>query len=315
KGNEVWRFEYDKGWNKEYPGVRATPAVVGDRLYIEGSYGRITCLNAKNGKEIWSVDMVKKFGAEIPRWGHTESMLVDNDYVYCTPGGPKTSIAALNRINGKTVWEKFIKKDVSGYCSPQIVRHGNAKLLVTMLGHSIIAVEPKNGKLLWQYPHPTEYGVNPNTPIYSNGKIIYFSGYGEGAVMLTLSPDGKSSQITWKNKKFDIQIGGAVLLGNLLFGSGHNNLGWHCLDIQTGKIRYTNKSIKRGCVISAEGLLYIYTERGTVELVKPGQETLTVISSFKITQGSREHWAHPVLSNGRLFIRHGGVMMVYNVKK
>ena len=315
KGDEVWRFEYDEGWTREYPGVRATPAVAGDRLYIEGAYGRITCLNTKNGKEIWSVDMVKEFGAKIPRWGHTESMLVDNDYVYCTPGGPKTTIAALNRITGKAVWKKYLKKDISGYCSPQIVHHGNAKLLVTMLGNSIIAVDPEKGKLLWEYPHPTDYGVNPNTPIYSNGKIIYFSGYGEGAVMLTLSPDGKSSQIAWKNKKFDVQIGGAVLLGNLLFGSGHNSRGWHCLDIQTGKIKYTNKSIKRGCVISAEGLLYIYTEKGTVELVKPGPQELTVISSFKITQGHREHWAHPVLSKGRLFIRHGEVMMVYNVKK
>jgi outer membrane protein assembly factor BamB len=313
QGKTVWKTAYGKEWNSDHPGVRGTPTVAGKLVYVESGQSRVVCLNTADGKEVWAVDMVKEFGAQIPQWGHAENLLLNGNQLICTPGGTKATVAALDAATGKTLWTSPGDKQISGYCSPVLINHGANALLVTMLAKSIIALDPASGALLWQITHETEYGVNPNTPLYSNGNILYFSGYGQGAGMLKLSADGKKVTPVWKEPRFDIQIGGAILIDNFLYGSGHKNKGWHCLDITTGKIVYTMKDIGGGCVISAGGLLYCYSEKGTMSLVKPGSRNFTVVSSFEISQGTGPHWAHPVIKDGKLFLRHGNVLMVYSI--
>jgi outer membrane protein assembly factor BamB len=313
KGTLLWKSAYGPEWDRDYPGVRATPTVEGSFIYVESGKGRVVCYSTADGKAVWSVDMVEVFGGAPPKWGYNESVLIDGNHLICTPGGKIASVAALDKATGKTLWSTKIDGVESGYCSPLKIMHEKKEILTTMTSDAIIGLDAVTGKLLWKYAHPTSYGINPNTPLYSNGNLICFSGYGQGAVMLKIAADGMSITKVWDNPKFDVQIGGAILIGNDLYGSGHKGKGWHCVDIQTGKIKYSSTEIGGGCLIAAAGLLYCYSEKGTLSLLQPGADKFTVISTMPITLGSGSHWAHPVIANGRLYLRHGDILMVYNI--
>ena len=314
-GKLLWKVDYGPEWSDSYSGVRGSPVVAGDRIYIQSGRGRVVCLNTADGKELWAVDMENTFGAISTKWGHAETMLLAGNKLFCTPGGTKAAVAALDPATGKTIWTTQGIKQKAGYCSPALVTHNGKELLVTMLSESVIGIDPGTGKLLWHHPHKTDYGVNPNTPISTNGSIVYASGYGNGAGMLKLSDDGARVSRVWREPSFDVQIGGTVLLGTMLYGFGHNNRGLHCLDITTGKITHTLPKTKAGAVIAADGLLYCYGEDGNVSLVQPTGQKITEVSSFAITRGKGPHWAHPVIKDGRLYVRHGEFLMVYDIGK
>jgi outer membrane protein assembly factor BamB len=313
KGNLVWKASYGPEWNGSRPGSRTTPTVVGNRIYLMSAKGQAVCLGT-DGEKIWSVDLVKEFGARNLQWGMTESLLVDGDHVFCTPGGRKVSIVALNRHSGKTVWEIDADGETSGYCSPCLVQHGKKRLLLTMTGGSLVGIDADKGEFLWRHSHVTDYSVNANTPLYHEGFVYAVSGYGTGGQMFQLSEDGTSIKRIWSQKKLDSQMGAAVLVDGYIYGSGHNNRGWHCLDWKTGEVRYTAREIgNKGAIIFSDGMMYCYSESGYVGLVKPNPEEFEVVSSYRVRKGSGEHWAHPVIRDGRLYIRHGDALMVYHI--
>ncbi len=313
KGKLLWKTEYGPEWYTAHSGVRGSPTATGNHVYIQSGVGHVICMNASDGKKVWTVDMEKRFGAITPKWGHAETMLLIDNQLICTPGGTKASVAALDPKTGTTRWTTKAGEEQSGYCSPTIVKHGSKPILITMLSASIIGIDPASHKLLWKHPHKTSYGVNPNTPIYSDGNVVYASGYGQGTGMLKLSGDGGKASQVWREPSLDPQMGGTVLLGTDLYGFGHKNKGLHCLDITTGKIKHSLAQKRGGVVISAGGKLYCYNEQGSVFLAQPERKAIRVISSFDIEQGRGPHWAHPVIDNGHLFVRHGAYLMVYDI--
>lgn len=312
-GKPVWKASYGPEWNGSRPGARTTPTVVGDKIYLMSAKGQAVCID-KDGKKVWSVDLMARFGARNLQWGMTESPLVDGDRVFCTPGGRRVMMAALDRHSGETVWTIKGTGETSGYCSPCLIRHGGKRLILTMTGASIVGVDPDTGELLWRHSHVTDYSVNANTPLYHDGHIYAVSGYGTGGQMFALSEDGKSVKRVWSQAKLDSQMGAAVLVDGYIYGSGHKNRGWHCLDWKTGKVMYSARKIgNKGAIIFSDGMMYCYSERGDVALVKPDHQEFMVVSSFRIKKGSGEHWAHPVIHDGRLYIRHGDALMVYQI--
>ncbi len=312
-GKLVWKASYGREWNGSRPGARTTPTVVGNRIYLMSARGQAVCFST-DGKKVWAVDLMAQFGARNLDWGMTESLLVEGDRVFCTPGGRNVTIASLDRHSGKTIWKIKADGETSGYCSPCLVRHGNRRLLLTMTGKSVVGIDADTGKFLWRQSHITDYSVNANTPLYHDGFIYAVSGYGTGSQMFQLSEDGASVTRVWSQKKLDSQMGAAVLVGGYIYGSGHNNRGWHCLDWKTGKVQYTARKIgNKGAIIFADGMMYCYSESGYVGLVKPNPQEFEVVSSFRVKKGSGEHWAHPVIKDGRLYIRHGDALMVYHI--
>ena len=313
QGRPVWKASYGPEWNGSRPGARTTPTVVGDKIYLMSATGRAVCID-KDGEKIWSVDLMAEFGARNLQWGMTESLLVDGNRVFCTPGGRNVLIAALDRHSGKTVWEIKGNGETSGYCSPCLIKHGEKRLILTMTGSSFVGIDADTGKHLWRHPHVTDYSVNANTPLYHEGRVYTVSGYGTGGQMFALSEDGTDVKRIWSQAKLDSQMGAAVLVDGYVYGSGHNSRGWHCLDWKTGKVTYTARKIgNKGAIIFADGMLYCYSERGDVGLVKPDSQEFSVVSSFRVKKGSGEHWAHPVIKDGRLYIRHGDSLMVYRI--
>jgi len=312
-GKLLWKKDYGKEWNESHTGARSTPLVVRDKLYIMSSYGKLTCMNSANGQLVWSVDFMGQYDARNLTWGITENLLHDGNIIYCTPGGRDANVVALDRNTGKIIWKSKGSGEKSGYCSPVIVNLPARKMLVTLMEKSIHGFDAANGTLLWKFGHINEYSVHPNVPIYIDGYLYCTIGYGVGGVMLKVSPDGTKVTEVWKNARHDPKIGGFVVLNGKIYGAGDYNRNFLCLDWKTGEIIYQVNQLAPSNIIANAGLLYVYAERGTVNLVEPAVDKINIISSFRVPLGSGPHWAHLVINNKKLYVRHGNSMMVYDI--
>ena len=312
-GKLLWKKEYGKEWAENWNGTRSTPLVVDDKLYVLSSYWKLVCMNTSNGQEIWSADMKKDYGAKDNEWGISENLLFDGNILYCTPGGSGASLVALDRNTGKMIWKSKGNRNKSAYCSPVMIKVQNRKIVITMMENAICAFEASTGKLLWQYEHINDTGVHPNVPVYINGYLYCTSGYGKGGEMLKLSDDGNSVTEVWKNSELDSRTGGVVVLNGRIYGTGDRNKKLFCLDWQTGKQLFSAKEMAPATLIANDGLLYIYSESGKVFLVKPETDGFNILSSFAVPFGANPHWAHLVIKDKKLYVRHGTSLMVYDI--
>lgn len=314
-GNLLWKSSYGTEWYKNYPGARSTPTVVGSDLYLISGTGRVCCFDSQSGKLNWAVDMYNEFDAEKIEWGIAESPLVYGELVICTPGGSEDNIVALNRKTGTVIWTSRGNGDPSAYCSPILAEYNNTRLVVTMTAESILGVDAQDGNVYWRVPQLQEFNIHADTPLYQDGSIFCISGQdnSSGSVRLKLSEDGKSVTEAWRHSQADNLIGGVVLHNGCLFGSRYERDEWFCVNWQSGKIYYIFEDFGGGSIISADGMLYCYSERGMLGLVKADSKKFEVISSFKIRRGKGPHWSHPVIQNGRLYIRHGDSLQVYDI--
>lgn len=312
-GKKLWKQIYGKEWMESYDGVRTTPVIYDGMVYVMSGYGKVAAMNAHDGGIVWTKDILADYGGENIRWGVTENLVVDGDKLYCTPGGAQASMVALDRKTGKEIWKAKSNGEKSAYCSPAIVKLPNRNLLVTHTNSSVIGVDADSGQLLWSVAHPNKYSIHPNTPYYKDGYLFCVSGYGKGSVMIKLSDDGSSATEAWKDENMDNQMGGFVVLDGKIYGSGHSNREWFCLDWKTGKVLYSAKMLGKGNIISADGKLYCYAESGEVALVDIKDGAFKKISSFRVPFGEKQHWAHLVIHNKRMYVRHGSSIMVYSI--
>ncbi|HDS07517.1 MAG: PQQ-binding-like beta-propeller repeat protein [Bacteroidales bacterium] len=313
-GELVNKFPYGPEFAESYYGTRSTPVILGDTAYICSAYGDLVCMDHNTGKKIWNVDMPKDLGGKVITWGYNETVVIDGDVVYCTPGGPRNNIVALNRHNGEVIWTSRGMGELSAYCSPLLFVHNGRKLLATHTASHFLCLDAGSGELLWSYSHPNQYSVHANTPIYWNGELLFFSGYGQGAVRIQLDAEGKSASVDWKSEVFDSRIGGAVLVNGYLYGSGDFSRSWKCLDWNNGEIKYESSELAKGTVIYADGMLYCYSERGELALAGANPEKFEIKGMTKVTKGSEQHWSHPVIHDGILYVRHGNALIAYKVR-
>lgn len=313
-GKLLHKFLYGKEFYESYPGSRSTPTIAGDLLYIVNGYGKVVCMNVNTGKINWSKDLFSDFDGKNIRWGITETLLVNDDRIYCTPGGKKNNVIALNRFNGDLIWSSPGEQELSAYCSPILINHNGRKIIVTMTASHIIGLEEKDGGLLWSHPQPNRWSVHANTPVYHDGGLACTSGYGQGTVKLVLNEDGSKIKKQWFNSSFDSRMGGAVFIDDHLYGSGDQNRYWYCIDWETGEIKYSDNEIGIGVVIAAEGMLYCYSQRGKLALVEATTEGFNIKGETKVTLGTGQHWSHPVINDGHLYLRHGKSLIAYKIK-
>lgn len=307
---------FGEGYSANFPGARSTPTIYDSKVYISSGLGRIACLEAASGKEIWATDMVNDLGGKINMFGYSESLLVDEKYVYCYPGGAESNIVALDRLTGKPVWKSKALGDGVSFCSPILIQLPERKLLVTLSREYLLGLDAQTGELLWSHKEDSvKYeGEHCNTPIYDNGFIYCISGdeKGNGAYKIALSADGKSIKEVWRNNRVLNAIGGFVKIGDHIFATSNDNK-LKCIDSQTGAVLDSIKGL-RGSIIYADNHLYCYSDNGNVNLIKHTGSKMEVVSKFKITKGAKEHFAHPVIADGVLYLRHGNVLMAYAVK-
>jgi outer membrane protein assembly factor BamB len=329
-GKIKWQTPYGSSWNESYPESRCSPTVDGNKVYVTSGTGDVACIDAANGKIIWSVKASEIYKGTFGPWGIAESVIIDGDKLYFTPGGPETMTVALNKNTGKLIWKSETLNDRPGYVSPVMISHAGKRFIVNVSASYIFAVDPATGKIVWKVKHVDINGEKAKaewddapaikcvTPLYSDGKIYVTGGYNHGGIMLNLTDGGNKAAVAWKDDVLDVHHGGAVLVNGFIYGSNWLSNGdgnWCCIDWKTGQKKYEEHWKNKGSVISAEGMLYIYDEKsGFVGLVRANPEKFDLVSSFRIAKGSGPHWAHPVIRNGKLYIRHGKVLMAYNIK-
>ena len=212
------------------------------------------------------------------------------------------------------IWSSEAKSEKSGYCTPLLIELSSRKLLVTMTEHHIVGLDAKSGDMLWSYPQTNEYMVHANTPVYHDGSVFCFSGYGQGGVMLQLNEDGSKVTKKWFSSMMDSRMGGAVYHDGYLYGSGDYSRVWFCAEWETGDTTYTSKEIAKGVVILADEKLYCYSQRGELAMVKADPAEFKLLGETRVELGTEQHWAHPVIFRGVLYVRHGEVLMAYKIK-
>ena len=322
-GNIKWKTPYGRAWDNSFNESRCTPTIQNNDIFVSSGLGDVACLDATTGKIKWQVRASEKFEGTFGRWGISESLLIVEDKVIYTPGGDTTTIVALNKDNGETVWQSLSLKDNPSYTSPVLIERNGKKQIVTSTENYIIGVNPENGNIDWKFDFGEyaggEYFANnqTNTPLYFNGKIFVTSGYDHSCVMLDLSDNASSVTLAWVDSTLDVHHGGVVKVGDYIYGANwvHNRMGrWVCLNWETGKVMYEQEWENKGSIISAEEMLYCYDEKnGNIALVKANPNKFEVISSFKVPLGSGPYWAHPVIKNGILYIRHNEALMAYDI--
>ena len=312
-GKEIWTQEYGKEWVEDWDGVRSTPLVYNDKVYMLSAYGNLVCLKANNGELVWQINIFSDYDGKNIQWGVTENLLIDDNKLFVTVGGTDANIIALNKDDGKLIWKSKGNGEKSAYCSPAIIEHADKKLVITHTENSILGIEASSGTLLWSYNFPNKYSVHPNTPVYKDGFLYCLSGYGKGGVMLKLSDDGNSVTEVWTDELLDNKMGGVIVLNDRIYGSGDANKKWFCIDWKTGELLFLSKEIKVGNVIYADGLLYCYGQDGKISLVKPEENAFNVISTFTVPYGEKQHWAHLIIHDKKLYVRHGTSLMVYDI--
>ncbi|WP_372772400.1 PQQ-binding-like beta-propeller repeat protein [Mangrovibacterium sp.] len=326
-GKILWQTAYGAAWTKSYTASRCTPTIENNRVYVISGQGRLACIDAKTGGEIWAQEVDKQFAADYHLFGFAESPLIVDNLVISVPGGPKTTMVAFNKNTGELVWQSQPLNQKRSYAAPVLYEHKGIRQILAFTSKELISVNPANGELVWHYPyfkHSVEKGVEEiginmtNTPIYKENEIFITSGYNCPSVMLTLAADGKSVSEKWVNPTFDCHHHGVVLVDGYLYGSNFysNAKGkWVCADWNTGEIMYLTDYENKGAVIFADGMLYAYIDKtGTVALVEPTPKGFEPVSVFKMEAGKGPHWAHPSIYNGKLFIRHGEALEVFTLK-
>jgi outer membrane protein assembly factor BamB len=322
KGNIKWQTPYGRSWNASHPETRCTPTIDSNKVYVSSGFGDLACLDANTGKIIWQSKASETFKGTTGRWGIAESVIVDNDKVYYTPGGPETMTIALDKLTGKLVWKSASLNDKAGYVSPILVNYAGKDMLINVsLGH-VFGIDVSDGALLWSVAFTSEARWGDHivcvTPLFKDGFVYATEGYNAGGMMLKIAEDGKSAKIVWTDEVLDVHHGGVVLVDGYIYGSNWTSNGngdWCCIDWNTGKTMYQEHWECKGSIIAADGMLYMYDEKsGNVGLVKPNPAKFDLVSSFKVPLGSGEHWAHQVVHNGYLYMRHGKALMVYDIK-
>jgi len=330
-GEILWRTNNGRYWKNPYPGARACCVFSEGRLYHMNAHGRVVCLDATSGKELWAVNILDRFDAKNITWALSECLLVDGRNLIVTPGGKKGLMAALNKLTGGTVWTTGpLGNDRTSHCSPILFRYAGRRLITSCSSAHGFGVDADTGKLLWTVPLKNPHGVNTSTPVYGSGIVYYVTPYAEmgRAYRLVADEQALTAKLMWICA-LDTVTGSAVLVGSppgvpgtatgkeILYSAGYRELKWWFgLDWKTGETKYELKDFTTGAAIYADGRLYCLDEKGSVGLLKPGPGNLEIAGRFELVNKKvRDAWTHPVLLDGRLYLRYHDTFFCYDVRE
>jgi outer membrane protein assembly factor BamB len=324
-GKIIWSTRIANGGGD---GPRCTPTIDGDRVYALSRYGDLVCLGVEKGNIIWSTNYKKDFGGKMMSgWDYSESPLIDGDKLICTPGADSAALAALDKKTGAVIWKSEIQKcSGAAYASPVIAEVAGIRQYITLLGpaRGIVGVDAKTGKFLWDYKKMANGTANIPTPIVKGDLVFTSTGYGAGAALLQLVPDGNGGikaqeKYFLKGNVLQNHHGGMILLGDHIYGGhGHNNGLPFCLDMTSGKFAW---SPVRGAgtgtapVVYADGRLYFRYENNIMALVEATSTGYNLISQFTLPGNLATGWPHPVIVNGKMIIRGRDQVLCYDVKQ
>jgi outer membrane protein assembly factor BamB len=314
-GKVVWMRPLGPGGdNDRGSGPRGTPTTDGDRLYVLTENGDLACLRSADGGVVWQRNILKDFRGENPYWLISESPLVDGNLVIVTPGGRGAGMVALDKMTGKTVWQSSDLSDGAGYSSAIAADVQGVRTVMTLTAQAGVGVRATDGKLMWRVRNVANGTANIATPVYADGRVFYTSAYDTGGALLSLraASGAVSANQVYFTREMQNHHGGVVLVNGYLYGYSDSIL--TCLEFATGKRMWRDRSVGKGAVSYADGNLYILSEDNVVGLVEATPAGYREKGRFGIRDQGWPSWAHPVIADGRLFIRNQGMLTAYDIK-
>lgn len=318
-GSPVWTVKLGQSGDPGgYPGPRNAPTVDGQNVYALGQFGELACFETATGTERWRKEMKKDFAGTMPGWGYAESPLVDENRVVCTPGGKEGAIIALDKNSGAVLWRSKDFTDSAHYSSLVPAEIGGVRQYIQLTAGSVVGIQASDGKLLWRASRRGAVAVIP-TPIYKEGYVYVTSGYGVGDNLFQISESGGkfTAKEVYSNKIIVNHHGGAILVGDCVYGYSDGK-GWTCQDFKTGQARWQDKEkLGKGCLSSADGRLYLRQEDspGTVALIEASPAGYREHGRFNPPfRSNQQSWTHPVISDGKLYLRDQDVLLCYDIK-
>jgi outer membrane protein assembly factor BamB len=322
-GSTLWSTTIGKvGANRgpQYPGSRSTPSVDGQRLYVLGSDGDVAGVDIGSGQVIWKKNLRADFGGVPGAWAYSESPLVDGDALVVCPGGATATVVALNKATGDVLWQSALPEaDEAAYASAVVANFGGVKQYVQFLQKGLVGLEATTGKLLWRYTKTAEGSpANIPTPIVG-GDLVYSGASRSGGGLVRLAKNGSTfdAQQIYFDKALPTSIGGAVKVGEYLYGT--NRQGLMCVEFATGTVKWQDRSIAPGAVCYADGRIYLHGEKGEVALFEATPEAYRELGRFTPPdvpeRANGEAWTYPVVADGRLYLRDLGLLWCYDVRE
>jgi outer membrane protein assembly factor BamB len=328
-GKELWSRRIAQANRRVdyHQGPRCTPTVDGDRLYALGISGDLVCLSVADGKEHWRKNLIRDFGGTLPyyiaSYGYAESPLIDGEKVVVTPGEPAATVVALDKRSGKLVWKASVpEQDKKGssradYASLVITEAAGVRQYVQFLHGGLVGVAAADGRLLWCWDRPSCGIVNCNTPVVHEAFVFAASGYGTGGGVARLRGEGGQvrAEEVYFNKRMRNIHGGVVLVDGYLYGNSDPAM-LVCMDFATGKGGWSERRAGKGSILYADGRLYYRDEKGPMVLVEANPQKYVEHGRFDPPDRSDyEAWCHPVVANGRLYLRDQDVLLCYDVRR
>jgi outer membrane protein assembly factor BamB len=323
-GKELWSVPYATTFSESHgDGPRGSPTVVGDLLYGIGGQGELFCVETAQGKVRWHINLRKDLGGEMMSgWGYSESPLVDGNKVLCTPGGSRGTLAALDKHTGKVLWRSKGLTDRAAYSSIIPADVGGVRQYVQLTGRAIVGVAADDGRLLWRHVQEGFKTAVIPTPIFHDGYVYATAGYGAGCTLLKLTADGKTvnAEVVYENKNLANHHGGVVFVGEHIYGHSDRS-GWVCQNFLTGGVVWSSRKLGKGSVTCADGRLFCYSENeGTLVSVEATPDGWNETGRFKLPKESTKRkpsgkfWTHPVIANGRLYLRDQDLLFCFELK-
>jgi len=312
-GKVKWTVKVGPGFSRSHPGSRSTPTWDAGKLYLESGQGLVGCWDAKSGKKLWTRNL-SEFDGQAGPWGYTESVLIVGDKAVVTPGGDKTCLAALDKKTGKTVWTSKPFEEAN-YTSPLYVEFRKIPMVVVGTARGLLAVNAKTGKTFWANRFSYGNTANVTTPVCSNGLLFWSNGYNAGGICLKLKASSGRISATeaWTTDKMSSHTGGYVVVDGHIYGYDDAD-GWTCLELVGGKRKWASDDFGKGSLCYADGMLYLYDEEdGNVALAEASPKGLKITGRFSV-DGFGYSWAHPVVTGGKLALRYGENLYLYDVK-
>ncbi len=318
-GDQIWSvrpprekkaFTHGRG-----DGPRGTPTVDGNYVYCEGGDGSLTCLKAESGDVVWSAHLVDDFGGKRPGWGYSESPLVDGEKLIVTPGGKQGTIVALNKLTGEVIWKSTDVTDPAHYSSAIAADIEGVHQLVQFTRQRIVSVDAKDGRLLWDYSKSANGTANVATPIVKDNYVFSSSAYGTGGGLVKITRKGSdfTAEEVYFQKPLANHHGGIVLVGDSMYGFGSGGL--ICMEFLTGEIAWRDRSVGKGSLCCADGQLYCFGEKNQMALVDVNPKEYVEHGRFDTPDSGKPTWAHPVVANGRLYLRDQDTLTVYDISR
>ncbi|MDZ4801945.1 MAG: PQQ-binding-like beta-propeller repeat protein [Bryobacteraceae bacterium] len=294
-------------------GPRGTPTVEGDVLYVLTEAGDLAQVRLKDANVVWNRNILKEYGGSNPHWHISESPLIDGNKLIVTPGGRGAGIVALNKANGDAVWKSDLS-DEAGYASCIVADIHGVRTYMTLTADSGCGVRASDGKMMWRYERACNGTANCTTPIYANNKVFYTSAYGTGCGLVDISKAGEALKATevYFNKEMQNHHGGVVLVNGHLYGSSGSIL--TCMDFATGAGKWKERSVGKGSVTYAEGMIYYLSETHAMALVEANPAAYVEKGRFPVSDEGHPSWAHPVVCGGKLYIRNQSTLTCYDIK-